>query len=112
MVSIVRATTEAECAPVRALAEAHARYERSDTVVPADQATRILDLITTRRLDLFVAQVSGTPVGFATSRTTSERGPRHHARISTPSSWPKATEMLRFSRRLGARQQSKELTVE
>ena len=66
MVSIVRATTAAECASVRALAVAHARYERSDTVVPADWATRILDLIRTERLELFLAEVSATPVGFAT----------------------------------------------
>ena len=51
---------------MRALAEAHARHERSDIVVPADWATRILDLITTKRLELFVAEVSGTPIGFAT----------------------------------------------
>ncbi len=58
---------------MRALAEAHARYERSDTVVPADWATRIVDLIRTKRLELFVAEVSDL-LSASDAHDESERG--------------------------------------
>lgn len=60
---------EAGCAPVRALAVAHALYERSATEVPPDWAARVAQLITADRVDLLVARTGGTAVGYATVTT-------------------------------------------
>lgn len=64
-VTILRIADAAECAPVRELAVQHARHEQSATVIPRDWADRIANLIHMERLNLFVAMVSGNPVGYA-----------------------------------------------
>jgi GNAT superfamily N-acetyltransferase len=64
-ITIARARTAAHCAPVRALVEAHARYERSTAAPPPDWAQQIAALIATGRIDLFVAVAGGTPIGYA-----------------------------------------------
>ncbi|WP_247040623.1 GNAT family N-acetyltransferase [Arthrobacter rhizosphaerae] len=65
IVTIVRIAGTAECAPIRELAVEHARHEQSPTVIPLDWADRIAKLIHVGRLNLFVAMVSGNPVGYA-----------------------------------------------
>jgi GNAT superfamily N-acetyltransferase len=65
-VTIRQATSPLECATVRPLVEAHARYERSETTLPPDWDSRTADLIEAARLVLFVAVAAGAPVGYAT----------------------------------------------
>ncbi|WP_461474434.1 GNAT family N-acetyltransferase [Microbacterium sp. HJ5] len=65
-IGVVRVETEAECIPVRRLAIAHARYERSDTRIPDDWGARVAGLIACGDLDMFVATAEGRPVGYAT----------------------------------------------
>lgn len=65
-VSVERASSPAECAAVRGLVEAHARHEKSPTVVPLDWGIRLSDLIAAGRLALFVAKINGERVGYAT----------------------------------------------
>jgi GNAT superfamily N-acetyltransferase len=65
-VVVDRVTTIADCASVRGLVEAHARFEKSATVVPADWAARVGALIGAGRLDLFVARCASEPIGYAT----------------------------------------------
>ena len=64
--AIVRARTEAECASVLPLVEAHARFEQNPVTVPEDWAVRTADLIASDRLHLFIAVASETPIGYAT----------------------------------------------
>lgn len=54
-----------EIEPVRALAVAQARYEKSSKIVPLDWAARMNALVEAGQLDLFVAEREGTPVGYA-----------------------------------------------
>lgn len=68
-VTVRRAVTAAECAPVRPLVLAHARHERSDVVVPADWAGRVAREVAAGRLDLFVAASGGAPIGYAAVTT-------------------------------------------
>lgn len=68
-VSVRRAVTAADCAPVRPLVHAHARHERSDVVVPAHWADRVAREVAAGRLDLFVAASGGTPIGYAAVTT-------------------------------------------
>ena len=53
-----RARTEADFAPLRALAQSHAQFERSGTVVPADWSRRMADLTTASRVDVFAAKAA------------------------------------------------------
>jgi GNAT superfamily N-acetyltransferase len=71
-ISIVRARTETECEAVRPLAQAHAVYERSATVLVDDWSARISRMITAAQLHLFVALRGGEAVGYATTATTVE----------------------------------------
>lgn len=68
-VTVTRARTEADCAPVRALAAAHARFERSTTAVPDDWPGRVAGLIAAGRLEVFVASDTGRAVGYASTTT-------------------------------------------
>lgn len=65
-VSVLLARTEAECASVRALVDAHVRFERSDAVLPEDWAGRMAGLVNAGRLVLFLAVRRGAPIGYAT----------------------------------------------
>lgn len=65
-VTIERIQEPADDAAERALAVAHARYERSVTDVPLDWGHRISRLIASGRLDLFVARAENESVGYAT----------------------------------------------
>jgi GNAT superfamily N-acetyltransferase len=69
---IVRARTVDECRPVRALVEAHSKFERSATAVPADWAERVARFIAAGELTLFVALREGVPVGYASTAVTVE----------------------------------------
>lgn len=54
-----------EIEPVRALAVAHARYEKSTKIVPLDWAARMRALVEAGQIDLFVVERDGPPVGYA-----------------------------------------------
>jgi GNAT superfamily N-acetyltransferase len=69
-ISIVRARTETECERVRPLAQAHAAYERSATVLVDDWSARISRMITAGRLHLVIALRGDEAVGYATTVTT------------------------------------------
>jgi ribosomal protein S18 acetylase RimI-like enzyme len=71
-VSVTRVTDASGCADVRELAVAHARYERTDAVVPPDWAVRAAGLVAAGRLDLLVARTGGVPVGYASVTTDVE----------------------------------------
>ena len=47
------------------LAAAHARYEHSATIIPADWAGRVEELLHTGQIALFAALVAGKPIGYA-----------------------------------------------
>lgn len=68
-VTVRRGVDAAGCAPVRDLVVAHAQHERSDAAVPADWAEGAARLIAAGRLDLFVAEVEGEAVGYASVTT-------------------------------------------
>jgi GNAT superfamily N-acetyltransferase len=71
-VDIVRSRTVNECGSVRALAEAHARFERSATVLPENWAERIARFVAAGQLDVFVAIREGVAVGYASSTVIAE----------------------------------------
>jgi len=81
-VSVGRARTVSECASVRGLVEAHARFELSATVLPADWAERMGELVASARLYLFVARIAGNPIGYATmTRDVSTWGAAEYAHL-------------------------------
>ena len=65
IVTVHHARTEADFAPVRALAQAHARFEQSNVVLPADWSRRMAGLTAAGRVDLFVATAEDEAVGYA-----------------------------------------------
>ncbi|WP_213815436.1 GNAT family N-acetyltransferase [Glaciihabitans sp. dw_435] len=65
-VSVDRVEVLRADAPERALAVAHAQFEKSTIVIPADWAARTSRLIAAGQLDLFVARSSGQALGYAT----------------------------------------------
>lgn len=64
-VSARQARTRAELAPVRALVEAHVRYEQNAAAVPKDWDRRVADLTAAGRLTVFVADAGGPVIGYA-----------------------------------------------
>ncbi|MFB2555645.1 GNAT family N-acetyltransferase [Herbiconiux liangxiaofengii] len=64
-VVIQRVHTETQCLDVRAMVEAHVRFERSDVAIPDDWAARTARSIGSGRLKMLVAVADGATVGYA-----------------------------------------------
>lgn len=64
-VTVLHARTEAECASVRRLVEAHARYERSTVLIPEGWTDRVLGHVAAGTIDLFVALEDTVTIGYA-----------------------------------------------
>lgn len=54
-----------DCGAARALAETHARYERSSVILPSDWAERVAGMIAADKVRVFLALRGGVPVGYA-----------------------------------------------
>ena len=91
MVSVRRTRIGADFAPIRALAQSHARFGRSGMVVPTNWSRRMADLTTAGRIDLWPCRRSAHPpcvrpvIRLMATATT--KVPKKYER----SAWPMAT---------------------